>query len=85
MILEPFACKDEDEYELLIHQNHVFLSFLPLSDSCDFLLASLDNETLSKGSTLKRKHFAPREGNSFLLELTYIEKGGKYGNDSSFP
>ena len=45
-----------------------------------FMFASLHDDAFIKEVYSKRKEFAPRGANSFFLELTSIEKGGKKGN-----
>ena len=46
----------------------------------NLMFASLDSKPLQNGSTLEGKEFAPKGANSFLEELTNIEKGGKHEN-----
>ena len=51
----------------------------------DFLIVSQDGEASLKSVISYRKEFAPNGANSFLKELTFIWKAGRYENGGYFP
>ena len=54
------------------------VTFYKGDNFCDFLLIFLyTNPLLKKGSALKGKNLLPKGANSFLLEQTPFQKGGK--------
>ena len=44
---------------------------------------SCTSSSFEKGSTLKGKNLLPRRANSFLLELTPLQKGAKTNDDGA--
>ena len=58
----------------------MLLSFLPVfkgKQFCDFLFAFLNEKHFQTGVYSERKEFARRGANTYLLDLTPIERGGK--------
>ena len=57
-----------------------FLSVFKGKQFCDFLFAFLNEKHFQTGIYFERKEFALRGANTFLLDLTPIERGGKNKN-----